>query len=80
MESLTFEYYTRKPEFLSKGKSFKAIYLVPEQAPKGFERSQWNFRGFSRAPRSVTVAELRKGQIYRDCPANIDAHALWPNV
>ena len=80
MEKVVFEVYTRKPQFLAKDKSFEAIYLVPERAPEGFARSQWNFRGFARAPRSATVAEVRKGQIYRDCPANFDAHALWPNL
>jgi hypothetical protein len=80
MQVLTFEYYTRKPEFLTKDKSFEAIYLLPERAPEGFMRSQWNFKGFARAPRSATIAEVRKGQLYRDCPANIDAHALWPNL
>ena len=80
MEKVKFEVYTRKPEFLQKAKSFETMYLVPEHAPDNFVRSQWNFIGFSVAPKSATLKEVKKGQIYRDCPSTVDPHALWPNL
>lgn len=80
MENLVFEYYTRKPEFLSPGKTFEAVYLPPGDKPKGFVRDEWEFRGRASPPKSATVEEVRKGPIYRYTPDGVDPKVLWPNL
>jgi hypothetical protein len=75
----TFEYYTRKPQFSSSGKSFEAAYLPLGPFPESLIRNERVFRGMAAAPKSATMAELRKAQIFRSCPANIDPKLFWPN-
>lgn len=76
-----FEVYTRKPEFLSRGTTFEAIYVPPGGHPDSFDPREWDFLGRAFPPKSATLAELRsKTPIYRHCPAGIDPRVLWPNL
>jgi hypothetical protein len=75
-----FGYYTRKPQFLSSGTSFEAAYLPVGQFPDNLNSNEWVFRGMAAAPKSASVAELKRAQIFRGCPANVDPRLFWPQL
>ena len=76
-----FEYYRRKPEFLTAGTSFEGMYVPAGEPPSEFVAEQWDYVGKVLPPKSATVAEVRnKLPIYRSCPSWIDPKVFWPNL
>jgi hypothetical protein len=65
VEKLIFEVYTRKLEFLPTGTPFEEAYLLPNHAPHGFSRYEWDYRGFVEVSKSATLSEVKKVPLQR---------------